>query len=247
LTNSTSSLSGGWPTIAERQNPQKNTRELVTLENISWENFMPFLGDNMIRTLLAGSLTWIFFGSPTFAGDLSRQQILDALTPPKVMRGLTAAESPAADHRALIDNLRHRGNRSLTLTERDEIASMAGKRPSVDLQIYFDFDSAAVTPEAVPQLNNLGNALADPELKDSLVTINGHTDAKGTDSYNQKLSERRAETIKRYLVDQFHLSSENLVTIGYGKQKPKNAVDPFASENRRVQIVNLDSQTRGQR
>jgi outer membrane protein OmpA-like peptidoglycan-associated protein len=208
---------------------------------------MPHLGDSVTRALLTGSLTWIFFGSPTFAGDLSQQQILDALTPPKVMRSMTAAGSPGADHRALIDNLRHRGDRSLTLTEREEIAAMAGERPAVDLQIYFDFDSAAIKPEAVPQLTNLGNALADPQLKDSLVTINGHTDAKGTDSYNQKLSERRAETIKQYLVDQFHLSSANLVTVGYGRQKPRNAADPFAPENRRVQIVNLDSQARAQR
>ena len=208
---------------------------------------MTYLGDSVTRALLTGSLTWIFFGSPTFAGDLSQQQILDALTPPKMMRSLTAAGSPGADHRALIDNLRHRGDRSLTLTERDEIATMAGERPAVDLQVYFDFNSAAIKPEAVPQLTNLGNALGDPQLKDSLVTINGHTDAKGTDSYNQKLSERRAEAIKQYLVDHFHLPSGNLVTVGYGKQHPKIPADPFAPENRRVEVVNLAPKSQAQR
>ena len=49
------------------------------------------------------------------------------------------------------------------------------------------------------------------------------------------------------LVDNFGLSSENLVTVGYGKQRPKNIADPFSPENRRVQVVNLDSQTQALR
>jgi outer membrane protein OmpA-like peptidoglycan-associated protein len=208
---------------------------------------MEYPGDALIRIVLTGALTWMFFGSPSFAEDLSQQQIIDALTPHKVARSLTSTEPPGVNHRALIDNLRHRANRSLTLTEREEIAYMARERPAVDLHIYFDFDSAELTPKAVPQLINLGNAMTAPEIKESLFVINGHTDATGTDFYNQKLSERRAETIKRYLVDEFHLSSENLVTVGYGKQKPKNPLDPFAPENRRVQIINLDSQTHAER
>jgi outer membrane protein OmpA-like peptidoglycan-associated protein len=146
----------------------------------------------------------------------------------------------------LIETLRHRGNRSLTLQEREEIAAMAQERPAVDLQIYFDFNSAAISPKAVPQLTNLGNALTQSELKDSLVTINGHTDGKGSDIYNRQLSERRAETIKRYLVDHFQLTAKNLVTVGYGKQKLKDPTNPLAPENRRVEVVNLASQVQAQ-
>ena len=211
------------------------------------ENQMTAFRNTMNRTLLAGSLTWIAFATPTLAGDLSQQQILDALAPRMMTRSLTAAERTGPDHQALIDNLRHRGTRSLTTSERNEIASMSGERPAVDLQIYFDFDSAAITPKAVPQLTNLGNALAKAELKGSVITINGHTDAKGTDTYNQQLSERRAETIKQYLVDHFQLSSENLVAVGYGKQGPKNTTDPFAAENCRVEVVNLAPQNQAQR
>jgi outer membrane protein OmpA-like peptidoglycan-associated protein len=208
---------------------------------------MTTLRDGTIRAALTGSLAWVVFGTPMFAADVSQQQIIDALTPRAMTRSLTAADAPTgSDHGALIDRLRHRGTRSLTMTERDEIASMAGERPAVDLQVYFDFNSAAITPKAVPQLTNLGNALADPGLKDALVTINGHTDAKGTDPYNQKLSERRAEAIKQYLVDHFHLASENLVTVGYGKQHPKNHDDLFAAENRRVEVVNLAAKSQAQ-
>jgi outer membrane protein OmpA-like peptidoglycan-associated protein len=210
------------------------------------EDHMTKLRDGLMQAVVTGSLTWLAFGTPALAGDLSQQQIFDALTPHRMTRSLTAVE-PTGPDQALIENLRHRGTRSLTTTERTELAAMADERPAIDLQIYFDFDSAAVTPRAVPQLTNLGNALSKPELRGSLVTINGHTDAKGTDAYNQKLSEQRAETIKQYLVDHFPLLSENLVAVGYGKQKLKNAADLFAPENRRVEVVNMAPQTQAQR
>jgi OmpA family len=69
--------------------------------------------------------------------------------------------------------------------------------------------------------------------------VAGHTDAKGGTTYNQKLSEHRAEAVKRFLVRRFDIPEENLVTVGYGKQQLKNRDDPFAAENRRVQVVNL--------
>jgi outer membrane protein OmpA-like peptidoglycan-associated protein len=219
-------------------------------------------GGTLTRALLTGSVAWVAFASPGFARDLSQQQILEQLMPrmtapaPKeekiITRSLTTA--PAAEpevassgpHQALVDELRHRGNRPLTTGEREEIAAWTSERPAVDLQIYFDYNSSAISPKAVPQLTNLGNALSSPQLKNALVSINGHTDGKGNDSSNQKLSERRAESIKRYLVDHFALASENLVTIGYGKQKLKDAAHPMAAENRRVEIVNLVTQVQAQ-
>jgi outer membrane protein OmpA-like peptidoglycan-associated protein len=214
-------------------------------------------GGTITRALLTGSVAWLAFGSPSFAGDLSQQQIIERLmsnmpAPPPVekivTRSLTTA--PVADpepvtsgpHQALVDGLRHRGNRPLTTSEREEIAEWTSERPAVDLQIYFDYNSSAISPKAVPQLTSLGNALSSPDLKNALVSINGHTDGKGNDISNQKLSERRAESIKRYLLDHFALTSDNLVTVGYGKQKLKDAAHPLASENRRVEIVNLVTQ-----
>jgi outer membrane protein OmpA-like peptidoglycan-associated protein len=219
-------------------------------------------GGTLTRALLTGSVAWVAFASPGLAGDLSQQQILEQLMPrmtapaPKaekiITRSLTTAPATEPEvvssgpHQALVDELRHRGNRPLTTTEREEIAAWTSERPAVDLQIYFDYNSSAISPKAVPQLTNLGNALSSPQLKNALVSINGHTDGKGTDSSNQKLSERRAESIKRYLVDHFALASENLVTIGYGKQKLKDAAHPMAAENRRVEIVNLVTQVQAQ-
>jgi outer membrane protein OmpA-like peptidoglycan-associated protein len=220
-------------------------------------------GGTITQALLTGSVAWLAFGSPGFAGDLSQQQIIEQLMPHKsapalieakpLTRSLTTA--PVADrepmaasepHQALVDELRHRGNRPLTANERNEITAWTSERPAVDLQISFDFNSSAISPKAVPQLTNLGNALKSPDLKNALVSINGHTDGKGDDASNQKLSERRAESIKRYLVDHFALAPENLITIGYGKQKLKDAAHPLAPENRRVEIVNLVTQVQAQ-
>ena len=72
-------------------------------------------------------------------------------------------------------------------------------------------------------------------------------DSVGGDAFNKKLSERRAAMIKEYLVDNFHLTPSNLRTIGYGKTRPKNKMDPNAPENRRVEVVNLAPQAQARR
>ena len=112
-------------------------------------------------------------------------------------------------------------------------------KPTIDLhEVYFEYNSAAITADALPQLRELGAALSDPELKGATISIGGHTDAVGGDAFNQTLSERRAATIKWYLVDNFKLPPANLHSVGYGKRLPKNKADVFAPENRRVEIVN---------
>ena len=68
--------------------------------------------------------------------------------------------------------------------------------------------------------------------------VAGHTDGKGGEKYNEGLSDRRAAAVKRYLVDKLNVPEENLTTAGYGKRHLKNPDEPFAPENRRVQILN---------
>ena len=89
-------------------------------------------------------------------------------------------------------------------------------------------------------VQQLGEALSDPQLKGTTYVVAGHTDARGGETYNQDLSERRADTIKKYLVDHYHIAAGDLVTVGYGKTKPKDANAPMDPANRRVQVVNMD-------
>jgi outer membrane protein OmpA-like peptidoglycan-associated protein len=92
-------------------------------------------------------------------------------------------------------------------------------------------------------VQELGKALSNPSLKGSTFVVAGHTDAIGGEAYNQDLSERRADTIKRYLTDKYGINGTDLVTVGYGKTKPKDPNAPLDPINRRVQVVNLDTKT----
>jgi len=176
----------------------------------------------------------------------SEQQILNALKPAARTRGLTSTPQNVEQQR-FIDSLRAVKTRSLTTAEREKVATIVKEKPSIDLEVYFDFDSAAITPRAVPDLDNLGRALSNPELRGGVFLVGGHADAKGTAEYNQGLSERRAQAVKRFLIQKFRLPDDSLVTAGYGKEQLKNRSDPFAAENRRVQIVNLEATQKAQR
>jgi outer membrane protein OmpA-like peptidoglycan-associated protein len=191
--------------------------------------------------LLAASLSFapVLAQQPQDAGDIAK-----ALAPKtKVQtRGLTV-DPKAAQERQFLNGLRTRGvARSITVEERAKVYEIAQEKPAVDLEVTFEYNSAIVGAKAKEELTKLGVALRDPRLKDQVVLIAGHTDAKGADAYNQDLSEKRADAVKQFLVSTFSVPVENLVAVGYGKERPKNASSPYAPENRRVQVVNMSSQ-----
>jgi len=183
-----------------------------------------------------------------FAGDtVSADQILSALKPKPLTRGLssgTQADTAAQTREAsFVDTLRNRKTRSLSLGERQEIAEIAATKPKIDLEIHFDYNSADIARDSMPSVRELGKALSNASLKDSTFVVAGHTDAVGGESYNQDLSERRADTIKKYLTDKYGIAGANLVTVGYGKTRPKDPNAPMDPANRRVQVVNMDTKT----
>lgn len=199
-----------------------------------------YLSKILTVTLFASGLALATLANRSaLAEDLSAKQILDGLKVSK-MRNLSVLGHPTMTEDDLAFVKRVRGQtRPLSLDERDHMAAIATKRPKVDLDINFDYNSAALTAKAEPQLNNLGKALTSSEMAGAVIMLGGHTDAKGSDEYNQGLSERRAETVKRFLIQKYHIPAANLVSAGYGKKGPKNPNDPFAAENRRVEIVNM--------
>src|SRR5262249_15496743 len=140
-----------------------------------------------------------------------------------------------------LQGLRNRQTRSLSLSEREQIAEIATTKPAIDLEINFDFNSASISAGSMSSVKALGEALSDPKLKGSTFMVAGHTDGVGGDAFNQGLSERRADTIKQYLVSKYHIAGRDLVTVGYGKTKLKDANDPTDAVNRRVQVVNMET------
>jgi len=190
------------------------------------------------------------------AEDMSEDQIVRALTPkpkPPLTRGLSfgdKASEPAAVNPAeakLLSTVRGRSTRSLTNTEREEIAEAAKDKPNIDLTITFDYNSADISSKSMPEVQKLGRALTNDNLKGSTFLLAGHTDAAGGEEYNQSLSERRADAIKKYLVEKFGLTGSDLVTVGYGKSKLKDPAQPLAEANRRVQVVNMETKQTAQK
>jgi outer membrane protein OmpA-like peptidoglycan-associated protein len=116
--------------------------------------------------------------------------------------------------------------------------------PSIDLEIFFDYKSAQVTAKAATVLSTLGRALSDARLAEDSFLIAGHTDAKGGAAYNLELSQRRAESVRQFLIANYKIDAGKLIAKGYGLQHPKSPNDPLAAANRRVQIVNLSKDRR---
>jgi outer membrane protein OmpA-like peptidoglycan-associated protein len=179
------------------------------------------------------------------AEDVTEDQIVRALAPAKkpLTRGLSVGPqtSPAAsaEEGRFVQKIRGRSTRSLSVSEREEIATLAKDKPNIDLEITFDYNSADISAKSLPSVQALGKALTNPDLRGSTFVVAGHTDAAGGESYNQDLSERRADSIKRYLTDKFGIAGADLVTVGYGKSKLKDPSQPLAEANRRVQVVNM--------
>ena len=193
----------------------------------------------------------ISFGvAQAIAGDdVTEDQIVRALAPPKkpLTRGLSigpqADPAATAEQGRFVEKIRGRSTRSLSVSEREEIAVLAKDKPNIDLEITFEYNSAEISSKSLPAVQTLGRALTNPDLKGSTFIVAGHTDAAGGEGYNQELSERRADSIKRYLTDKFGISGSDLVTVGYGKSKLKDPAQPMAEVNRRVQVVNMANKT----
>jgi outer membrane protein OmpA-like peptidoglycan-associated protein len=106
---------------------------------------------------------------------------------------------------------------------------------ALSLPVRFAFDSADVLPAARAQLDAVaeGIKLLAPE---SIVTVEGHTDAVGSDAYNLELSRVRANAVRDYLVQRHGIDTARLKTVAYGKRRPIEGSDPHAALNRRVQF-----------
>ena len=208
----------------------------------------------LLSAVAIGAAFW--FGlAQAQAGDdnVTEDQIVRALTPAKkplaqpLTRGLSIGPQtdPAATEAEgkFVQSIRGRATRSLSTAEREEIATIAKDKPNIDLEITFDYNSADISAKSLASVQALGRALTNPDLKGSTFIVAGHTDAAGGEGYNQDLSERRADAIKRYLMQNYGIAPADLVTVGYGKSKLKDPNQPLAEVNRRVQVVNTENKT----
>jgi outer membrane protein OmpA-like peptidoglycan-associated protein len=127
------------------------------------------------------------------------------------------------------------------LKDLDAKATELEIRIQLSSDVLFDFDKADLLPKAIPALEKVATVLK--SYPNASATVEGHTDAKGDEQYNEKLSERRAESVRKWLVD--HGVTSAITTAGFGKRKPvapntlPNGRDNHEGrqKNRRVEIV----------
>jgi len=108
------------------------------------------------------------------------------------------------------------------------------------LKLLFDFDSAELRPESITELERLVKFMGDVPFATAM--IEGHTDSKGSDAYNLKLSDRRAKSVFDYLTSR-GVDPARLSSIGKGESAPiaDNATEEGRQENRRVMLIRTDT------
>jgi outer membrane protein OmpA-like peptidoglycan-associated protein len=184
-----------------------------------------------------------------FAGDVSTSAIINGLKPADstVMTRSLTMDPKMADKKnretIFINSVRNRPTRSLSSDEREQLQSLTVDKPTINLEINFDYNSASISEGSMSAVQHLGEALSDPQLRGSTFTVSGFTDAKGSEAYNQGLSERRADTIKKVLIEKYHIPAGDLITAGYGKTHLKDEANPESPANRRVQVLNTEVQS----
>jgi outer membrane protein OmpA-like peptidoglycan-associated protein len=109
------------------------------------------------------------------------------------------------------------------------------------INVFFASNSDRILPVYYTDLAKLGQALTSILASGATLRIEGHTDSVGPDLYNQYLSQKRAESVKGYLVQHFALPPERIMAEGYGESRPiaPNDTSKGRAQNRRVQVVNL--------
>ncbi len=137
------------------------------------------------------------------------------------------------------------------VTSQTDVTVLAGKPVDLMIRIFregssimlygveFEFNSAKLKPESCPVLDDAARILTmHPEID---VEVQGHTDDIGSDAYNLKLSQKRAESVRQYLIDVHMIEPVRLIPVGYGERKPiaDNTTEQGRQKNRRVEFLIL--------
>lgn len=125
------------------------------------------------------------------------------------------------------------------VTRANLIATELEQNDFIDMRVHFEFDSDTLTPEANEALDELAEAINSNALADYRFRLEGHTDALGSDEYNQDLSDRRAASVSYYLTDAHGIDADRLESIGFGESQLAAQDDPTSGLNRRVRVVKL--------
>jgi len=135
-------------------------------------------------------------------------------------------------HRRVIQSI---DSRRLTV---QKLTNMLESSDSADIDINFAVDSTNLTTVEIKKLSIIAKALQARGLKSKRVLLEGHTDFTGSDLYNMSLSQRRADSVTKLLINQFNIIANRLSPIGFGEMYPiaNNETETGRKKNRRVSI-----------
>jgi|SRR5690606_10044991 len=169
--------------------------------------------------LTAVLATFAFGAPPSAADDLSEAEITERFQR-QATRGLVIAPET--------------GGRAAEPAEGASLYTELPQDEQVAVNIRFDFDSAALREDQKSRLATFCNVIRASE--DQVFLIIGHTDASGSAAYNERLSQLRADEVKRHLVADCAIPAARLQTRGEGMRHPLDDTDPRAPVNRRVEF-----------
>lgn len=108
------------------------------------------------------------------------------------------------------------------------------EKVTIELEVLFETDKAIVQPEYYSKISEVAEFMT--QYPNTVVTIEGHTDSRASDSYNKALSQRRVNAVEEVLITQFGVDSERLSAVGYGESQPRASNDTVEGRqlNRRV-------------
>lgn len=207
--------------------------------------------DQSARVNAKQTQDWILFSVETRLSDSPLAECVAAMAHdmavplkswlPPSDEDLGFADNAQAMTRGIVASGSSSGNKAPSLVQRLSGEDQTrGPTPgdSVKLKVEFDVDSARIREGSYPLLNELIKALKSRQLAGKKVLISGHTDSDYTLEYNQKLSERRAASVKAYLVERGGLDPKLLRTEGWGKTRPlvPNTSPANKQRNRRVEV-----------
>lgn len=107
----------------------------------------------------------------------------------------------------------------------------------VELLVNFDFDKSDVKPEYFSEIEEVADFMR--QYPDTIIELEGHTDSRGDDAYNEALSQRRADAVRAVLIDRFNIQGSRITAEGFGETQPvaSNNTDAGRAQNRRVMTV----------
>ena len=155
------------------------------------------------------------------------------------LQGVAAATSiSAASLQQLVLQSLHDPSRANPMN-RPPLSAQLGTLAQISIAIEFNLGSARIKPESFKAVGMIADALYSPYLQGYHFLIVGHTDARGGREYNLKLSQRRADAVREALINPFGISPSRIQAVGVGEEQFLDPGDPYAAQNRRVQLINI--------